>query len=569
MSEAANAETRRLDLRSIEAALLAKGQGAATGPQDWLVESQQAPARFFSAFSAWHDLQATVPLKSRAFGTYDAFHDLVLRHLARETPALAWDAPSAGAIGWRALGLRVSARAAGWRAGGVEPGVVVAIVRPAGPELLVSMLAAWKLGAVACPIPPEGRAFVAARLEAAAPAHVDSEPLYQSLLPAGVTPLAPGVEDATAELERSFTYASGAPAMLVFDPSSEVPLSPVAVPIDRVVLGALRDGALALGLRSGDQVAAPGAHPLEAWPSLACAVLASGATLVHWSEGELVRAPKRLGERPLRLLWVTPRVRELLARAVVDLSAVGSWGRDPVEAADLPLWQRFVEVCGLGKATALNVRWNAAGGAVAMSPRRPGAAHAEVIPAPGVPLDLADLASKEVPSYSGHGRLAFIPPGGTAESRVVTTTIFSPYGHVWLCAGSLAQGRHGRTYPGDEARELAERVPGVRACAPIIIPSGGRAEPVVVLIVFVKTDASEAAVVTAIGERLISELGEDARPERVECFALAPRKDDKGKLDLVWCRDMYVSGALARRARDPLFRALAALRERLGAEARA
>ena len=57
-------------------------------------------------------------------------------------------------------------------------------------------------------------------------------------------------------------------------------------------------------------------------------------------------------------------------------------------------------------------------------------------------------------------------------------------------------------------------------------------------------------------------LGGDFLPDRIEFFPLIPHRK-KGAVDDAWCATQFFTGALHRKATDPLFQALTALRGRL------
>ncbi|MFE2871237.1 amino acid adenylation domain-containing protein [Embleya sp. NPDC059259] len=66
-----------------------------------------------------------------------------------------------GTLTYRELGLRTDASAARLRAAGVRPGDLVGVLCPRGPNAIVAMLAAWRVGAAYLPLDPE---YPAARI---------------------------------------------------------------------------------------------------------------------------------------------------------------------------------------------------------------------------------------------------------------------------------------------------------------------------------------------------------------------------------------------------------------------
>lgn len=548
-----------IDLGLVERSLRADGW-APLDPPDWLRASWREPAPFAAALAAWHDAGGPVPLKSAPECGYDLFHDLVRRHLDLPTPALVADGAGAPReLSFAALAAAASRRAEAWRRAGAEAGQTVALVRAFGPELLVSLAAALQLGLVLSLVSPAGRRLAQARLAALAPAFVDVDELYRALVPEGPVVLPATLPAEAAGLERSHVYRPGQPVARLFDPESPSAAAPRLLTCDAAWLGALRDGAVTLGLRRGDALAAPGLSLSGAQPALVFAALMSGATFVHLTLDALEHAPERLVARPLRVLGVSPRLARLVCRRPTPLGArCAAWFRDPVASTQLDPWQEFVAAGALQATPAMNVRWSAAlGGATLFSPRRVGQPHCDVLPAAGVPWSLVDLAQDDVPAASGAGRLSLVPPGQTDPA--ITAAVVLPRGRGWLAGGAMPACPAGRAYPVAEALATVATVPGCRAATVVIDPSSGGGARVVVLVF---TD--EAGVAPArIEERLAAELGADLLPDEIACFPLFPRRDDAGAPDARWCHAQYRSGGLARKSRDELFRLLSRLRARV------
>jgi hypothetical protein len=62
-----------------------------------------------------------------------------------------------------------------------------------------------------------------------------------------------------------------------------------------------------------------------------------------------------------------------------------------------------------------------------------------------------------------------------------------------------------------------------------------------------------------IDKEIRARLGPDAQPDRIELFALWPRREGQ-KVDAAACRAQYLSGRIERKARAPALQALAQLR---------
>lgn len=540
---------------------------------DWLAASYRAPSAFFAELLASHAEFSSVRPKSVVGERYDLFHDIVLRNLAGGAPALRWFGSDLRPqeLSYRQLAFKASARATAWRKAGAEPGQVVCVLRPEGSDWFISVVAALKCGLVLSILPVLGRQFVTSRLASLAPDHLDVDPLYVARLGvdrAIVLPCETSVDDDAAALERSESYAAGAPAAMLFDPTCEDAQVPRAVSSDALYLASVRDGALALKLRPGDAFAAPGMPLLELQPSAALAVLARGATYVHLTVEEVERSPELLLAARLRTVGISPEVREVLLAAPARTAPTwGAWFRQLAGIESLERWSELIAVAQLGEATALNLRWHAAaGGCVLMSAGARGVVDFEVLPSPGAPWTLADLQRGDVESGVGHGRFRSLLPGAD-DSQLATPLVVARHRRGWAFVGTTAQGPRGRYYPTEEANLALRGVaPGCVVSACVRPAMGAEADAQVVILVFVGAAAKvdEAALVRAVRDRLVDELGPAYAPEQVACYPLVPRRDDAGEIDHSWCRDEYLSGGLARKARDEMYRALSELRGLIG-----
>jgi hypothetical protein len=550
-----------IDLGLAERSLAVDGW-APHEPPPWLLASWQDAPRFFAELAAWHDAMNEVPLRSVAQRHYDLFHDLVSRHVALATPALAWYAGDGTRceLSFAELALLASRRAEAWRQAGARAGQVVALTRVLSPELIVSLLAAIKLGLVFSIVPPSGRRLAQARLSTLAPALVDADALHGALVPAGalLLPSQPSPR-LTPTDEPPHLYRAGAPLGLLFDPAGPSLLEPRPLTCDAAWLGALRDGAVTLGLRASDAVAAPDLSLLATQPALLLATLMSGATFVHLTLDELERAPERLRERALKAVGVSVRLRELVRRRPLALGTRwASWFRDPLESTQLDPWQRFIVAGELAESAAMNLRWEAAlGGCTLASPRRRGRAHCDVLPAAGLAWSLSDLAQDGVPIAGGPGRLTLQPPG--AEAPLTTAAILLPQGQGWLAGGAVPACPAGRVFPVAPALAAVAALPGCRAATVLVDPRRDGDPPHVVLLLF----GPDGVDVAAAWQTLAAELGAENLPDHVAAFPLVPRRDDTGKTAARWCHQQFRDGGLGRKANDELFRLLSQLRARV------
>ncbi len=525
-------------------------------PPPWLIDSWRDGRRFSTDLFAWHDTAGPLPLRSRVAGAHDLYHDLLLRHAESSTPALVWFAGATRrSLSFAELARLTTARAEAWRRAGAEPGQELALVRSFGPELVLSLLAAFKLGLVTTLVPPAGRRLARARLAALAPALADIDELQRGLLPPATLRLPLSTDERLPPLvERAQPNKADAPLLRLYDPTLLPHEQPRPLTAAALLSSALCDGALALGLRPGDALAAPDVAPGRE-PSLLLAALASGATFVHLTLEACRQSPALLGSQWFKSVIVSPRLRELVCRQPLPLGARWhAWFRDPLQSTQLDPWQRFIEAAALHSTYAGNLRWEAAaGGLTLFSPRRRGQAHCDVWPAAGVTWSLGDLLQPALPTSAGPGRLLVSPPG--AAEPEPTVAIVLPRGRGWLSGGALPACPGGRRFAAADAVAVAGALPGCRAAVALVDPRSDGEPARFLLLTF------GSAGVQEIERALIDELGADELPDEIIASPLLPRRDESGAVDARWCHHQLRSGGLARKAQDELFRLLSRLRE--------
>ena len=347
-----------LDLPLIEKDLTKKALER-SGPMEWLRESYDEPRAFWQRLLGANGAFFTLPGKSRLDAKYDFYHDILARNRQNPAPAFRWFHETSG---WQELGygqLEESAarEAARWESLGAAPGRKLCIVSNLNERFLISLLAALKIGLIISILPPLGPSFLGRRIDAVAPdfiwtpeEHVSLLARYQAIL------IAEGGSGKIEALDsRSHSYAASMPVALCFDPSSETPDVPRVLNAECAFLSAVRDGAVALGLRPGQALAAPGFDIMETQPALLLASLLNGATYVQIEEKDLARTPGLLAERPLRSVGITAAVREVFLSSPVEVGkAWDFWFRDPAGSHDIRAWSEFVEALKLGDVFSCN-----------------------------------------------------------------------------------------------------------------------------------------------------------------------------------------------------------------------
>jgi hypothetical protein len=543
------------------------------GELPWLEESYRTPEAFWQALKLTQDPFLALPGKSTPFEKYDFYHDIIVRNQQNSGPAFLW---YDSVLGWQEisypdLGARANRKAAAWTRFGVQAGQKVCILYPLGVEYVVSLLAALKLGLTVSILPPGGKRFLHRRLEVLAPDHIVTDEMYFSLLPAWADNIVQEgelAEEINTKAEHSHTYPSGGVMALLFDPCSQESHIPRELTSDATYLCPLRDGIIALGLRPGHIIAAPGFHFLETQPGLLLACLLNGGTYLHLELDDMARNPELLTAHPIRVIGVSSRVRDtLLDKPVKFEKPWHYWFRNPAESPDVEQWQSFIEALGLEEVFSGNVKYDVAlGGCSLFSIKRKGQVHFHVLPSAGVQWALCDPAGDDLESLADYGRFCAVAPGREDGEKTTSASILAKNRKQWLFLGSRVSGRAGRNYPRAEILEAIQTLPYCSCCSIADIPPfGPGVDPAFVLLVFTggKTGVGEAAVAKEILSAIEREMGNEFFPDRIQFFPLYPRYGSDGTVDHDWCRDQYLTGGLFRKSREETYRCLAQLRQYL------
>lgn len=560
-----------LDLTHVERQLCPEGSSP---PEDltWLHASYDDPGAFWlslqKAQAAFFDNAA----KSTACVGYDFYYDIVCRNLESETPAFRYYDVLHGwrECSYRELGEAATQKSLAWTETGASAGQKVCIIQPLGPEVVISLLAALKMGLVISLLPPLGRRFVGRRLANLSPDHIDTDegclPLLGSwedrVLPTSES--APVKEDA---LRSSYSYPSGTTWGLIFDPCGACPDIPTALSSDAAYLSPLRDGMIALGLRPGHAYSAPGFHFLQTQPAMLMAGMLNGATFVHLDLDDLDSGLEPLLRSPLRAMGVCAQVRDGILTSQLDLGAAwGLWFRDPAAIGDDEQWQSFVDATNLGEVAVCNLVWEpSSGGASLFSVRRRGQVHRSVLPSAGVPWSVSDISETGMDILPRFGLLSLSLVGSESGDSLVTGSMIAQTGQEWMYAGSKVSGRRGLRYPQDEVLEAVGAVSGCQCCSICeVAVAGASNSSLFVLLVFMGgSNFNEADVATRIRRSIERDMGHEFLPDRIQFLPLCPRYDSEGGVDHEWCKTEFVSGGLFRRSRDDICLAISALRGQL------
>lgn len=546
------------NLTLIEASLWQEDQQASIDLA-WLELSWKIPKRFWTALHAYWVRRQASSSKSIPWARYDFYHDVLVRQKDQTQSALVWfDSGAWQTWSYAELGHVVNGLAASWEGVGVQPGDTLTILHPQGPHWLAALLAGLRLGLVVSLLPPQGNAFVSRRLDNLQPQWLAMDQLYQhQLAEVWQDRVLTNTLSSTLPTRRPYEYPGTDVVIQCFDPTCSTPEVAYSVDADSLYLGALRDGILSLGIKSGQVCAAPGWHGLESQPSLVMAVLLSGATWVHIELADLDKEPSRLLEQPIDVLGVSQSLRDLLLSNPPDgEKSWRYWFRHPSESPNYTVWHDFIQKMQLEDSYSGNLLWSARwGGAVLFSVRCRGHSHHRVLPAAGVCWQLGMIDSPDLPCVGGWGRMALGKEQEEEVNWTATPYILAPYLKVWDYLGQYPRGRAGRTYPRQEILDLLLGKVRYPALVETFV-HGGEVDPQQVLLVFGPgMDAS------ALHTLIETELGHEFLPDRIECLPLLPQRNAEGGADQEWCQFHYLTGELYRRQRSDVYRCMSELKE--------
>lgn len=539
----------------------------------WIERSTREPEQFCAALAAAHAGVRAPRARSVPGERYDLYWDLVVRHLSPDRPALRWVDRNRGwlSLSFAELHARVTRRAGEWAAQGAAPGDVVAVVLHPGPACLVALLAALRMGLVSSLLPPLGDRFVARRLGGLKAKWIATDPVYLSLL-AGFEKLVLREGGVAAPYpDRFHTFAPGEVCAQIFSMLYEPCDVPRPLTADDAWLGAVADATLVHRIRPGDSFAAPGFDPLRHQPALFFCTLAADATYVHLEEEDALASPALFADLQLRSAGITAALRDAL-RAAGKKPRVEHWLRAAEEPFDEPAWRGFVEDLGLGKVPASTLLVDAAqGGSALISARRRGADF-RLLPAPGRPYALYDLATGEE-SITGHGLFA---PRPAKKPHALGHAVLSRSGVELIYGGAAGSPdvdpprlprREGRVYPALEIEEAVAALPFVKGA--VVLPvAGAGLVPRAIFELLIFTGEGDAAPTPPAGparaemvEREIAlRVGRELLPDRVTFSPLWPRLTKERKIDRQYHEAQRRSGQLSKKEREPMFLALTALR---------
>lgn len=550
--------------------------------REWLRESLADPAAFAAALLRNAAASSRSPSKSQLGLAFDIYHDAVGRHASgpdsgRAAFSFLTEDPAAPvqAISYAHLHAAAVVLSAKWREQGATAGQVLCIIYPFGPEFLLALCAALRIGLIVSVLPPLGADFLSTRLRALKPGQIVTARRYHGLLreffgepeiPIGevllaeaeLLPNTAAVTRAAAEdlasgpsesRSSSYSYTPTEPMLALFSPQRDPCFIPSAVSASAVYLGALCDGLL-LGLGHGDSVlAAPEHHLLQHQPTLLLMVLLHGGTFLHIPARALApdpSAPPRLPAVDVLLLSAAVR-DEVLRGPGRPLRGVRSWVCALPEALSTHLWQDFVRRTDLGTPPALCWHYDAAsGGCLLFSLRQRGTPPLLVYPSPGRPFMLSDPRDDSQAARGPNGILRPLP--GSCGILLVEHAGGYVYGGTrWPSRGGLSLAK-------SEVEMVAGELPFVDSSVLLPDPGDRGSSTLLVFIGPHMRDASRSLLTQIehrVRDRLRNRLGAEFEPVNVQILAALPRRSE-GRIDFDWCMNQYREGLLLKRSGDPV-----------------
>ncbi len=539
----------------------------------WLAESGRAPKPFWDSLLANASTAGglTVPLKSVALESYDFFSDAIKRHTP-ERAAFRWYDADEGRFETFTVGeldMLCGRRAKEWEGRGISSGQTVALMYFMGPDFVISLLTALKLGCIVTVIPPRYELAMKKLIESAAPDHFAIDPIHLRYLGDAKEKAIPvDLPPATESLDTSGVYTTNTPWAKLASPFAAKPFEAVPVIADCGFLWALRDGMIAFGLKPNDVFFAPAVPLIPAQPTLLLATLLAGGVYVHADLEHLKKKPALLDAQWKHVI-VTREVRDLILDAGGKLGrGWKSWSRFVDEGGDSQRWGTFVTQACLEPSYTCNYLVDAAsGGGIHCSVKRKlskGGWNSYVLPAPGTEWYLTTPNGKDIRTAGQIGRYTFKKPA--EEAALPGLNLVRRDRAELQFLGPALPHRLGRTYPADEVLASVEAFPFVLEATIAPTPTGDAETPYqFTLAIFCGHELKEE-MATQAGEwrnlvegAIKRDLGAEALPDVIEFFPLYARRKE-GLTDHDWVRAMYAAGSLHERARAEPFTLITHLR---------
>ena len=533
----------------------------------WLEESYHMPQVFFKALFSIYAKTHGYSAKTLPFKQYDFYYDIFEKQNNLENPAYVYYDSNVNRheITYGALQSLVDINVKQWLLKGAVRGKVICIVRPLSLEYVVSVLSALKIGLVCSFLSPSRPYLIQKQIQALNPDYISTGKAWYGIVKAFhaiiIETMAPDSKTLREDvLKRSCAFNSGETIATLFDYTTNQLFEPVDISCDELYLNALRDGLIALDLKPGDVLAAPGYRTSDTQPAMILSSFLTGATFLDIKPGICQRSPEILLTEEINILGITPSLRDLIQKKQLDvLTSCRFWFRSPALSTAYNEWHLFIKKNGLDHVLTGVLKWSSqAGGVLFFSSKRKGLSIDNVLPSAGLSWNLVPATQEGNPPSEDTGLLVI-----SCHGREKTTPwLVMKNMYEWLLIGSCFIEKKGKFYPFDLVHLFIQSTGICRYFFLTHRPSPVNADPRIHLIVFTGfgMKVKEGDISDKICTRISLSMGPEYCPDTIECFAMLPRLHPDGSMDDAWCRAQYADNRLAHKSRNSIFMGLSLIK---------
>lgn len=502
-------------------------------------------------------------MKSKYEISVDFYNDLIFRHTGEFRAAFTsynkvsqtWNESTYEEI-HRISGVL----AAHWKQAGLGQGETVVLVMSMTQEFLISLCAAFRLGAVVSVVAPFGDEYVRNRMTSLGSSFcVCDSQFSQKLEDWGYTVLPARTDNPPATVNRvqSHSYDWGDECLRLFSCWNDEDLEPITLTAGDVMTSIVIAELLGIRLGADDVVSFPGANPQQHMPTSLMLVLFAGATYAELSEVTACANPHILEAANISVISLTPKLRDALRESGCELKACRLWLRDISLSFEWRAWEDFMTALSPSKCFHANYLPHAAAGGVLLFSRwyrgNPGL---EILPSPIHKLQLLDLNNSGEVARGNSGIVSF--PQLDGSTNKFGTWIISQVGKNFMLGGSITPIKDGQIYIGAEICSLVGTHPLIQHACVVASPDSNalndcRNNLIVLLDPRTKLETQSGQLKEEVLGTIMTDFGEQFLPDRIEFSTLFPRRNDDGEIDNLWIRDQFQTGFLARKEQIPVF----------------
>ncbi|MCE2983465.1 MAG: hypothetical protein LW832_07860 [Parachlamydia sp.] len=521
--------------------------------EEWIKNSYVSPEDFWEELFSQQE-QLLPPSQSQLGETYDFYHDCITRHLKKNPCAISFYNGDKYPDVWsyERIHTCVNYHVEEWAHDQLKSGELIAIVGEPGIHLTLALFTSLRFGLKICFLPTNspllGKGRIIQFLSELKPHYIVTQD--PDFLINGIQrlPINEKKTDEQTHAPFSFSYSASSDLQITVSLLEQEELKLVPLSAHQAYLNALRDALLTFNLVQHTHWAAPLACPFRTEPCSTFTHFLSGATRLHVTEGALQKNPSLLEDERIHLLGLNERLQKL-------------WER----SGGLPA--RYLKWCykdidnpkGFNQLPQFNVCMdNSSGGAILFSKPSADPYNVYVQPTLGTPWTLSDYNGSGQESLTGFG--IFELTAQTSKGNLTATQ----FGHQLMLTGVVQPSRSGLKFPIDQVEQSISELPFVEDCMLQAIPKAGTPfTQNFILLVFVNPltdDIQQTAWTAEIERQITGDLGSGYLPDRIEYFALIPRRNLLG-IDRNWCANQYRSGLLFKKKDLTHYKLIGALKK--------